>query len=103
MIQPYAQRIHDIFLDAIELPDGLRGHFLEGACVDDPELRVAVEELLDALGRAGEFLADPTQAELVRPHFSAAQRLCASHVRVPAPHPRSSAVPFSASRPISTC
>jgi hypothetical protein len=60
MNQPHAQRIHDLFLDAIELPDALRGHFLERACGDDPELRVAVEELLDAHGRAGDFLADPT-------------------------------------------
>ncbi len=49
-----------IFLEALELPAGERGAFLNGACRGDARLRARVEALLAAEAGAGTFLASPT-------------------------------------------
>ncbi len=49
-----------LFLEALELPAGERGAFLNGACRGDARLRARVEALLAAEAGAGTFLASPT-------------------------------------------
>jgi serine/threonine protein kinase len=54
------EAIHEIFLDATEIPDpGDRENFLVAACRGDQELRHRVEELLSHHERAGDFLDRP--------------------------------------------
>jgi eukaryotic-like serine/threonine-protein kinase len=52
--------VKEIFLEACELPADQRGAFLDARCGKDAEKRAAVQALLDAHDRAGEFLAGPT-------------------------------------------
>jgi hypothetical protein len=53
-------RVKDLFVRVAELPEPDRAAFLDAACGGDGALRAAVEDLLDAAGRAGQFLAAPT-------------------------------------------
>jgi serine/threonine protein kinase len=55
-------RIYDLFSDALEVPEAQRGDFLKRSCGEDDELRRAVDGLLAAHQKAGQFLADPTLA-----------------------------------------
>ena len=50
----------ELFIAASELPPRERSAFLDAQCAGDATLRAAVEELLAANERAGEFLAGPT-------------------------------------------
>ncbi len=54
--------VKEIFGEAVELPTGDRGAFLDRACGGDRALRAQVEALLAVHRGAGEFLAAPTQA-----------------------------------------
>ena len=60
MNEPRNAKIHELFDQAVELPPVQRGPFVDEACRQDPELRVAVQSLLAAHDRAAQFLADPT-------------------------------------------
>ena len=54
-----AEPPHEIlFYQALELPQSQRGHFLDGACPADGELRREVDELLRAHGEATQFLPE---------------------------------------------
>src|SRR5438132_12054181 len=53
-------RIREIFEAAVDLPLQGRADFIAERCGDDALLRNAVEELLWAHEKAGDFLADPT-------------------------------------------
>ncbi|MFI5378082.1 MAG: serine/threonine-protein kinase [Tepidisphaerales bacterium] len=53
-------RIRELFDRVIESPVPAREELLDRVCGDEPELRAAVESLLVAHDRAGQFLADPT-------------------------------------------
>jgi serine/threonine protein kinase len=48
-----------IFLDACELPPAQRMSLIDERCAGEPSLRAAVQSLLDANDRAGEFLEEP--------------------------------------------
>jgi serine/threonine protein kinase/tetratricopeptide (TPR) repeat protein len=49
----------EVFLEAVRLPAGERGAYLDRACAVNGELRHRVEVLLLAHERAGDFLAEP--------------------------------------------
>ena len=49
----------DLFAEALEMPPERWRAFLDRACKDTPEMRHAVEELLEKHLRAGSFLASP--------------------------------------------
>ncbi len=54
--------LKSIFSEALARADGPeRSEYLDGACAADPSLRAQVQELLDAHGRAGDFLATPPE------------------------------------------
>src|SRR5581483_10934206 len=55
-----ANQIREIFDQAVELPPAQRGTFLAEACSSSSDLLAAVESLLHAYDRAGQFLADPS-------------------------------------------
>jgi len=57
------QRVKSVLQDALDRPEGARSAFLDGACVDDPELRAEVESLLAANRDAGAFLSRPLATE----------------------------------------
>jgi len=48
-----------IFTEALRVPKGERGAFLDRACAGDQELRRKVEALLEAHERVGDFLETP--------------------------------------------
>ncbi len=50
------KQIEKIFYDAVDLPDQERTHFLEEACINDPELRQEVESLLQQEKGTGTIL-----------------------------------------------
>jgi len=54
--------VHEIFERMLAVSPNQRGAALDRECGGDPELRRAVGLLLDALNRAGDFLASPTAA-----------------------------------------
>jgi len=54
-----AGKEEDIFADALALPPGERGRFLERACRGDDALRLRIEALLRAHDSAGGFMAPP--------------------------------------------
>src|SRR6266536_6129199 len=60
MPSPPPTRIREIFEAAVDLPLQGRADFIAEQCCDDAPLRNAVEELLSAHEKAGDFLADPT-------------------------------------------
>ncbi|HEY7208801.1 MAG TPA: protein kinase, partial [Bryobacteraceae bacterium] len=51
---------------ALELPESERWHFLEGACKDDPELLVEVEQLLGAQANHFTFMEAPLLDQLAQ-------------------------------------
>lgn len=53
------RRTDEVFAEALEIPAGERERFLAAACGGDDALRAAVERLLAADSRAGEFLGTP--------------------------------------------
>ena len=53
------KRLMDVFADALLVPIGDRGAYLDRACSGDGELRLQVEALLRAHETAGEFLEKP--------------------------------------------
>jgi Tol biopolymer transport system component len=62
------QRVKDLFHDALERPADERAAFLAETCGDDAAARAALERLLDAHARAGNFLETPAAPEpSVRP------------------------------------
>ncbi|MBL8879037.1 MAG: protein kinase [Phycisphaerales bacterium] len=71
-------RADELFLRAVELPDGERPGFLDGNCDGDPEIRREVESLLRHDGRAA-FLdtATPTlrAADLLTHHAKLPERI----------------------------
>lgn len=54
-----AQRVMDVFLDAMERPAAARGEFLAGQCGGDEALRTTVENLLRGAIETPDFLAEP--------------------------------------------
>jgi serine/threonine protein kinase/WD40 repeat protein len=60
----HADRIKGLFTEAVDLPDGEVGAFLESRCGHFPADRIEVEALLRAHGRAGRFL-DPSDGPAV--------------------------------------
>ena len=60
MAGPDRSRVREVFGEAVELLPAERRAFLERACGGDSALREQVESLLDALGRAGEYLGSPS-------------------------------------------
>jgi serine/threonine protein kinase/Tfp pilus assembly protein PilF len=62
------KQIEGAFNAALELPPEERAVFLDRACGDDSELRLAIERLLNADEQAGDFIAVPPQvSSLTRP------------------------------------
>ncbi|HWM89328.1 MAG TPA: protein kinase [Thermoanaerobaculia bacterium] len=57
------QRIEALFDEALDLPAGERGAFLDEACAGDPELRAQVEAMLAADGAADGFLGATLQEQ----------------------------------------
>ena len=57
------ERVQEIFLAAVGLPEGERSGFLVAACLDDHDLRAEVESLLDADTAPSLKLAEIIQAE----------------------------------------
>lgn len=56
-------RAKDVFLSAVEVADpAARAAYLDRECGDDASLRRAVETLLNAHARVGDFLSDPHPA-----------------------------------------
>ncbi len=57
-----ADRVQEIFSEALHMAEGERGAFLDKACEDDEKLREQVRGLLSALDQAGDagFFDDPT-------------------------------------------
>src|SRR5262245_40067034 len=60
-------RVRDLFQAALPLGPADRGPYLGSACHGDPDVRRRVEELLDAHGRAGDFLERPVGPGLPTP------------------------------------
>jgi len=56
------QRVKELFHDALERPADERDAFLAESCGDDAEARAALERLLSAHTRAGDFLETPAAA-----------------------------------------
>src|SRR4051812_42754701 len=56
----------DVFLGAIDLPEGARPAYLDRACGADAGLRTRVEALLRSHEEAGSFLNLPTPAPVAR-------------------------------------
>jgi serine/threonine protein kinase/Tfp pilus assembly protein PilF len=52
-----------VFTEAVGLPPGERGAYLDSACAGDLALRGRVEVLLEAHGKAGDFLDVPARGE----------------------------------------
>ena len=61
-----AQRVKQIFGEALEKPADQRAAFVADACDGDEELQEKVEALLAAYDDAGEFMSAPTDAGLGR-------------------------------------
>jgi eukaryotic-like serine/threonine-protein kinase len=53
------RRVDAVLQSALDLPDDERAAFLDRACAGDDELRREVDTLLDAEGRAGDFIEAP--------------------------------------------
>jgi serine/threonine-protein kinase len=53
------QQVETIFQAALKRDPASRVSFLDGACLDDDELRAEVESLLDAHDEAGSFIHTP--------------------------------------------
>lgn len=53
------KRLMEVFADALLVPIGERGAYLDRACPGDSALRLQVEALLRAHETAGEFLEKP--------------------------------------------
>src|SRR5262245_28299742 len=62
---PPSSTVKLVFLEACELPADQRERFVDDRCGADAALRTAVNALLDAHDRAGDFLAGPTVAPSV--------------------------------------
>jgi eukaryotic-like serine/threonine-protein kinase len=77
-MSPPPNREVALFSAALELPASRRGHYLEGACADDPALRLRVEALLRVHDDALPFLQNPPpgaqEAPVVAPGPAAAAR-----------------------------
>src|SRR3954467_3682413 len=58
--QSRGSEVKEIFLEASAMPPAERAAFLDRRCAGDEQLRRAVDELLAAEDRAGEFFAQPT-------------------------------------------
>ncbi|MCG8405908.1 MAG: serine/threonine-protein kinase [Phycisphaerales bacterium] len=54
------QDVKDLFLQAMDVPDGDRAAFIDGACGQDRALRGQLEELLETYEQAQGFLTSPT-------------------------------------------
>ena len=59
MIRSRQESIRELFDHSVDLPPSERHAFLAERCSQDPLLRTAVESLLAAHDRAGQFLSDP--------------------------------------------
>ena len=62
MPEPSPESVKALFLQAVDLDPQRRGAFLDEACAGDPDLRAAVEELLDFDAKAQsapDFLRSP--------------------------------------------
>src|SRR2546430_2578190 len=55
-------RAIEIFTEAVQLPLGERGDFLDRACAGDEDLRHKIEALLKSNDRVGAFLDEPPSA-----------------------------------------
>ena len=53
MTQSNRDRIQEIFLDALELPESERNAFVEGKCAGNPDCIRDVNSLLEAAARSG--------------------------------------------------
>jgi serine/threonine protein kinase len=57
-------RVQEIFDSAVELESEDRAFYLDGACANDPELRLEVESLLRAHDDSADFLEQPSAGNL---------------------------------------
>ena len=62
-----AQRVKEVFADALELPGGARAAFLDSACARDAGLRAEVQSLLSAAESTDALLGAPLGGQDLAP------------------------------------